>query len=552
MTLTLGIGPEIAGLPAFEEQLAALVEQRVASRIFALDASLWGADAAPEAAARLGWTDFAAGAAQAIAEAATARSALLAAGVDRIVLCGMGGSSLAPAVIARWAGVPLTVLDSTHPDVVARALGTELARTAVVISSKSGSTIETLSHRAAFERAFAEAGIDAAERIIVVTDPGSPLEHAADSSGQRVCNADPDVGGRFSALTAFGLVPAGLAGADIAGLVAEAEAVRDRLAEDSPENPALRLAAAIACGLPERYILGIHAEPSADWGFGTWIEQLVAESTGKDGKGVFPISLPAQAPELQRHAESVTLVELRAPGSADAREGIVISASLGAAFLLWEVATAALGRVMEIDPFNQPDVESAKVAARAVLADPEGHPAPVGIALAGTPGARLLAAPEGSALGADGTPEQLIAALRGMVPEGGYLAIQAYLDPESDAREPLHRLRDLLAEVLEVPVALGWGPRYLHSVGQLHKGGPALGSFLQLCDAELREVAIPDSESGFDTLIAAQAQGDRAVLTERGRPVVALSLSDRAGVIGLLNAELERLAGAAAGSTGMS
>ena len=543
MTLALAIGEDIASQPGFLAQLDELVEQRVASRIFARDSSLWGADAAPEAAARLGWTDFAAGAAQAIDEAAAARLELLASGVDRIVLCGMGGSSLAPAVIARWAGVPLTVLDSTHPDVVARALGSDLARTAVVISSKSGSTIETLSHRAAFERAFTDAGITAADRIIVVTDPGSPIEDAAVAAGQRVCNADPHVGGRFSALTAFGLVPAGLAGADISRLVAEAEEVREWLAEDSPENPALRLAAAIACGLPERFIMGIHARPSADWGFGTWIEQLVAESTGKDGQGVFPISLPAQAPELRRHAESVMLVELRAEAELAPvpDEGVAIAGSLGAEFLLWEVATAALGRTMGIDPFNQPDVESAKVAARAVLADPEGHPAPAGVKLEATPGALLLTAQNTPEIGATGSPADIIGALRGMVPDGGYLAIQAYLDPESDAREPLHLLRDLLAEVLEVPVALGWGPRYLHSVGQLHKGGPALGAFLQLCDSDLSEVPIPGSETGFDTLITAQAQGDRAVLTERGRPVIALSLIDSAAAIGLLNAELEQL-----------
>ncbi|MBK0421348.1 glucose-6-phosphate isomerase [Leucobacter sp. CSA2] len=531
MTLTLAIDERLTADPRYAETLAELVDERVASRIFALDASLWGADAEAEAAARLGWTDFAAGADEAIGRVSGMRERFAEDGVDRIVLCGMGGSSLAPAVIARWAGVPLTVLDSTHPEVVARALADDLARTAVVISSKSGTTIETQSHRAAFERAFAEAGIDASRRVLVVTDPGSPLERAAADAGQAVCNADPDVGGRFSALTAFGLIPAGLAGADIAALVAEAQAVREALAQDSPDNPALRLAAAISCGLPGRYVLGITAADDANWGFGTWIEQLVAESTGKDGRGVLPISLPDRAPELSRHADTQLLIEIRDARATDVEEheGIVVQAALGAQFLLWEVATAALGRIMGIDPFNQPDVESAKVAARAVLADPAGHPEPVGTPLAGVPGATLLATPAG--VDSPASAAEIIAAIAEMIPEGGYLAIQAYLDPETPARDSLHELRDQLAEHLTVPVALGWGPRYLHSTGQLHKGGPALGAFLQLCDGSLGSLPIPGTGGSFETLIAAQARGDRAVLEERGRPVLALSLTEPAGVL---------------------
>ena len=526
MTLHLSLSDDIAAAPGFAEALARLVDDRVASRIFALDAGLWGEAAEAEAAARLGWTDFSVGARAAIVNAEALRAELAKAGVDRIVLCGMGGSSLAPSVISRWSGVELVVVDSTHPTVVRRAVTSELARTAVVISSKSGGTIETLSHRAAFTRAFADAGIDPASRIIVVTDPGSPLEASALEAGQRVCNADPDVGGRFSALTAFGLVPAGLAGADIRTLVADAESIRGSLTIDDADNPALRLAAAMAAGLPGRYVLGMDSDADARWGLGAWIEQLVAESTGKEGLGVLPISLPEGAPELSEHADSLLLVRLGGGASAGAAaaasvdDGIAVSAPLGAQFLLWSVATAALGRLMGIDPFNQPDVESAKVAAREVLADPAAHPEAAGTAIAGLTGASLLASPTGATID---SVESLAAALESMVPAGGYLAIQAYLDPESPARDGVFALRDRLAARLGVPVSLGWGPSYLHSVGQLHKGGPRLGAFLQLCDAELEPLSIPGSDTDFATLIAAQARGDRAILTERGRPVIAIS-----------------------------
>ncbi|WP_427868943.1 glucose-6-phosphate isomerase [Leucobacter luti] len=524
MTLHLTISEDIAAAPGFHEALGRLVEDRVASRIFALDAGLWGEAAEAEAAARLGWTDFSEGARAAVTSAESLRAALADEGVDRIVLCGMGGSSLAPAVISRWSGVELVVIDSTHPTVVRRAVTSELARTAVVISSKSGGTIETLSHRATFARAFADAGIDPASRIIVVTDPGSPLEASALEAGQRVCNADPDVGGRFSALTAFGLVPAGLAGADIRTLVGDAESIRGSLTIDDADNPALRLAAALAAGLPGRYVLGIDSNADARWGLGAWIEQLVAESTGKEGLGVLPISLPEGAPELSEHADSLLLVRLGGGAAAlSIDDGVAVSAPLGAQFLLWSVATAALGRLMGIDPFNQPDVESAKVAAREVLADPAAHPEAAGSAIAGLPGAALLASPADATID---SLDSLAAALESMVPAGGYLAIQAYLDPESPARDEVIALRDRLAARLGVPVSLGWGPSYLHSVGQLHKGGPRLGAFLQLCDAELEPLSIPGSDADFATLIAAQARGDRAILRERGRPVIAISSED--------------------------
>ncbi|MBL3687098.1 glucose-6-phosphate isomerase [Leucobacter zeae] len=525
----------------FSPLLEALVADRVASRIFDHDTTLWGEAARAEAEIRLGWTDPFAAAESLLDEVEALRAELAGRGVDRIVLCGMGGSSLAPEVIARWSGVALTVIDSTHPAVMRRELSADLSRTAVVVSSKSGGTIETRSHRASFDHAFRETGIDPAGRIIVVTDPGSALEADAREAGQRVFLADPNVGGRFSALTAFGLVPTGLAGADVRRLLADASSVVARVAADSVENPALVLAAVLAAGLPDRYLLALSSGNSADWGLGAWVEQLIAESTGKDGTGVLPVALPVAAPELRDRPGNMELVHLYGetadPLYQDFSGSAAVTGTLGAHFMMWEVLTAALGKLMGIDPFDQPDVESAKVAAREALArtgaadsteDPreDRTDGDAGRPVAGLAGVSLLAS---SGIGEDPSLESaagVVAAVQAMVPENGYLAIQAYLDPAGQHAATLERLRGRLAERLRVPVTLGWGPRYLHSVGQLHKGGPALGAFLQVTDGAFPDVAIPGQASGFGDLITAQARGDRDVLAARGRPVLAIRCAD--------------------------
>lgn len=507
--------------------LTALLESRFASRLFAKDSTLWGEAARPEASIRLGWTEFAPSARRLIPEIEALRAELRTQGVDRVVLCGMGGSSLAPAVICRWAGAPLVMLDSTHPAAVSRAIGddAELTRTAVVVSSKSGSTIETRSQLAAFESAFERLGIAPSSRIIIVTDPGSALDTDSRAAGRRVFNADPNVGGRFSALTAFGLVPSCLAGADVRTLVEDAQAVRELLAQNDERNPALRLAAAISARLPERYLLATRSAQSADWGLGAWIEQLIAESTGKNGLGVLPVALEADAIEFRRASSNVLTIgltgengsaESEAAGTAD----IVVAAELGAQLLFWEVVTAALGALMGIDPFNQPDVESAKVAARAALVQP---------------GDETAAGADEAATRADAT----IAWLRNAVPNGGYLVLQAFLDQGAEYSPALTELRERLADALGVPVALCWGPSYLHSTGQLHKGGPALGAFLQFVETEMPMLEIPGSAHGFETLIAAQARGDREVLLGRGRPVLTIQTNDPAETAGSLILALE-------------
>lgn len=490
--------------PAIQDAVRALVERRVSSRLFASDASLWGPEAEAEASVRLGWVDPFARAESLIREASTLRDSLREVGIDRVVLCGMGGSSLGPEVIARWAGVPLTLLDSTHPATVRRVLASDLERTVVVISSKSGTTVETRSHLAAFEQAFVEAGIRSSDRIVAVTDPGSALEEHARSAGYRVFLADPNVGGRFSVLTAFGIVPSTLAGIDMSILMQQAASVISVLSADSPENPAVRLAAHLFGQLPAQYVLAVAEDATARWGLGDWVEQLVAESTGKEGMGVLPIALAPDAPEVSGSIPAcATLVRVGGEaGELDlGRDEIGVSGHLGSQFLLWEVATALLGHLMSIDPFSQPDVESAKIAARRALADATSS------ALADE---------------AQHSPTQLIEELRGAVSPNGYVVIQAFLDRDRESMRALEMLRSTLSRTLELPVAVGFGPRYLHSTGQFHKGGPKLGTFLQIIDAEVADLPIPGSQATFGELLLSQARGDQEILRSHGRTVLTL------------------------------
>ena len=317
-----------------------LVSDFVASGITGQDASLWGPAAEEESAKRLGWTEAVAVSRPLVAEIEALREELEADGVDHIVLAGMGGSSLAPEVITRTARVALTVLDSTEPGQVRAALADRLSSSALVVSSKSGSTVETDSQRRVYEQAFRDAGIDPAKRIIVVTDPGSPLDESARAAGYRVFNADPTVGGRYSALTAFGLVPSGLAGADISEILDEAETIELSLATDTEENPGLILGAAIAATTPLRDKLAIVADGTHIVGFADWAEQLIAESTGKEGTGILPIVLDTDAPELAADLADVQVVRLVDDAGDeifvdDASGDIRVSGTLGAQLLVW-------------------------------------------------------------------------------------------------------------------------------------------------------------------------------------------------------------------------
>ncbi len=526
-----------AAREAADQQVPGLVDHEFASRLAAKDYTLWGPEAEDESSKRLGWVSLFDDSRALLPRIAELRSSLAAQGADRIVLAGMGGSSLAPEVICATAGVELTILDSTDPQHVGAVLAEGVARTVLVVSSKSGSTVETDSQRRIVSQAFEAAGIDPASRTVIVTDPGSPLAEAAYADGvAAVFEADPTVGGRYSALTAFGLVPSGLAGADLESLLDDAEETASLLSEDDPDNAGLRLGSAMCGTQPLRNKLIITDAGSPIIGLGAWIEQLVAESTGKNGTGILPVLVADGEPELHRDDDDALIVELVDPdaeegSSVDGDQGDTVvslhsvrtGGSLGAQFVLWEVATVVGSSILGINPFDQPDVESAKAAARGMLDSPtEAEPATA-----------VDGAVELSALGDDtlvpGSETTLAEALTSLIrklPDTGYLAVMAYLDRLGESS--LEEIRPELAEVSGRPVTFGWGPRFLHSTGQFHKGGPHVGAFIQVTSATDDDLDVPGRGFTLGTLIGAQAAGDAQVLADHGMPVLRLHLTDRA------------------------
>ncbi|HZC26627.1 MAG TPA: glucose-6-phosphate isomerase [Actinopolymorphaceae bacterium] len=521
----------------FGETEARLVEDKVAPGLAMKNPRLWGPDAESEASIRLGWVDLPLTARPLLAEIDALRAELRQEGLDHIVLTGMGGSSLAPEVITRTAGVELTVLDSTDPGVIRRALADRLDRTVLVVSSKSGTTVETDSHRRAYLQAFAAAGIDGPSRIVVVTDPGSPLAKLAESEGyRRTFLADPHVGGRYSALTAFGLVPSGLAGVDVADLLDEAAAVMDGLADPSARNPGLTLGAALGAAHNagrDKVVLG--EGDTAIAGFAAWAEQLIAESTGKQGKGLLPVDVggsSARTPGWGDIGGDATPVAIGMPAHpVDAQ--IISDGPLGAMFLLWETAVAVAGRVIGINPFDQPNVEQAKAQARTLLDNPSAGD---GLPLAFTEGAVEVYGSPDAIRGAD-TLAAVLGSLHDLVPADGYIALQAYLDHEADAGAS--DLRALVAARNGVQTTFGWGPRFLHSTGQYHKGGHPNGAFVQLTGVVTDDLDVPGRPYTFGTLQRAQAAGDATVLAGTGRPVVRLHLTDRPAGLGQVRAALQ-------------
>jgi transaldolase / glucose-6-phosphate isomerase len=478
-----------------------LAARDAVARIWAHDYTLWRDDPT-EIADRLGWLSVGADMAAGL-DSTAARTAALAAGVDHVLLAGMGGSSLFPEVVARSgatgpAGPALHVLDTTDPEAIAR-LGRELPaeRTLHVAASKSGSTLETRSHLAwAWERHPDPA------RFGVITDPGSDLAALAAERGfAATFENPPDIGGRYSALSYFGLVPALLAGADVRGLLASAAGMSDRLRSAAAANPAARLAAAMAAGVHAGRDKLTIVTPDNQATFGLWLEQLLAESTGKDGTGVIPVvGEPLAGPDAYGDdrlfvvlGDETGTTELST--LAEAGHPVVVLpfggefGDLGAQVLLWEMATALAGALLGIQPFDQPDVAAAKAATAKVLAD--GPPA---------------------------LDEMPLGDLLGQVGPGDYIAIQAFVDPGSRDVDEIERARVTLRDSLRVATTVGLGPRFLHSTGQLHKGGPNSGVFVQVvADHGHDDVAIPGEPYGFATLERAQADGDLLTLHDRNR-----------------------------------
>lgn len=502
-------GSETSKIDPIDPRFLALV--KASEKIAAKDINLWGPAARDEASVRLNWVHSPLSSRLLLPELDALAARYRA--FNRVVLCGMGGSSLAPEVIAASFGKDLFVLDSTDPDYIGQALDGDLSKTVVVVSSKSGSTIETASQKSLFEWQFMNAGLDPTEHMVIVTDPGSPLDKDARSRGFTVMNADPNVGGRFSALTAFGLVPAALVGVDVSVLL---DAASDALTSfQGNQSPAV--AAAFLLAYQSGQYLAFSDTDSGMPGLSDWIEQLIAESTGKEQVGRLPVVIESNASPVGGDALRISF-----SGKSD----LVIEGQLGAQFIFWEWVTALLGYALAIDPFNQPNVTEAKEQTASLLTAWSGK------------------LPRFTANSIDGaveifaqasTVEDALTQVIDAISPDGYLAVMAYLDRKGD--EELAQLRRILAEKSSRPVTFGWGPRFLHSTGQFHKGGQQNGVFLQITGEPAQDIQIPGKEFTFKTLIAAQALGDGQALTSRGLTVVRLHLRNREnGIAEILSA----------------
>jgi transaldolase/glucose-6-phosphate isomerase len=395
--------------------------------------------------------------------------------IDAIVLLGMGGSSLAPEVIRRtFRQETFHVLDTTHPQAIRDLEGQlDIARTLFISASKSGSTLETRSHTDYFRQ---KGGLWAA-----ITDPDSDLEeYARDHEFDAVFPGEPTIGGRYSALSAFGMVPAALMGIDVTRFLERAQEMAEACRGEEG-NPGLDL----GLSLGENWREGRDkvCVPDGPEGFGLWVEQLIAESTGKQGKGLVPApGESADGPDRQEQ-------DVRLTGEYE----------LGQEFFRWEFAVAVAGSILEINPFDQPDVQAGKDKTREILAS----------------GEEPDVSPKSS-------PEELFAQAN----EGDYVCIQAFVNPTAASEQKVLELAERAREATGCVVTHGFGPRFQHSTGQLHKGGPPTGLFLQVVDDTGDEIPIPDQPFGFGKLIRAQAAGDFALLQERGRRLARIRLEE--------------------------
>jgi len=540
-----GISVTIRGAVVDEGEtvLDRLVSDGVPGSLTSRNAKLWGPDAAPLAARRLGWLDL----------PETSRSlrdrlagpAGAAAGLDRIVLAAAGGAALAAEAMCRTAGAELTVLDTTDPHEVSGVLSGDLSRTLVVVADDG---VEADSVRRVFQSAFCEAGLsgaEAARRFLVVADEGSDLARAAGEAGHHLVLAEPDVGDRFGALGARSLVPAALAGVDVDALLDEASALAATLLQPY-ENPALALGAALgssALGVRDKLVIADHG--SGLDGLAGWAEQLVAGAMGKDGRGLLPVVVEsADAPgfELADDLRRVVLGRRPDEPGAGREAGVSVAGPLGAQFLLWEYAVAVASRVTGVNPFDAPDVGASRESTAALLRSEEGAaPTVVRRPPELVEDAVEVHAPEDALRGARTLGEALETILAD-VPDGGYLAVLAYLDRSGDAAaaglRPLLAARGGKVRRRPAPVTFGWGPRYLHTAGQYHKGGPPNGAFLQITGAVSGDVPVPGRPYSLGELQLAQAFGDLRVLRSLGRPAVRLHLRDRAGGLAQLAAAL--------------
>ena len=519
------------------------------ARLWEADATLWtGADESRW----LGWLNVAG---EQLDHADTLREladGARADGLTHVLLLGMGGSSLAPEVLSetfgRANGGPLLhVVDSTDPaEVRAAEASVDLARTLFFVSSKSGSTLEpNVLKRYFYARACEALGNDAAARFVAITDPGSALERDAETEGFRaVLHGFEAIVGRYSALSNFGMAPAAVAGVDVVEMLERARRAGAACAPATPaaDNPGLLLGAVLAvCALAGRDKVTLVASPGiAD--FGAWLEQLLAESTGKDGKGLIPVDAEplgvpdtygddrlfaylrlASEPDAAQDAALDTLAEA---GHPVVRIDLADRLDLGAQFFVWEFATAVAGALLGVNPFDQPDVEASKVRTRELTDEyvqtgelPEEDPILEEAGLSAYADER-----NADALGVHTSLDALLSAHLGRVDDGDYVALLSYIQRSPAHEQALREIRAVVRDRTRAATCVGFGPRFLHSTGQAYKGGPNTGVFLQITCDDVVDLDIPGNGFSFGVVKAAQARGDLAVLAERGRRALRLHI----------------------------
>jgi transaldolase/glucose-6-phosphate isomerase len=544
---------------AVDETMQRAVVERWASRIWERDASLWTTDedVAHSIRNRLGWLDAPMHFQEQVEELTGFASGIVEAGFTGAVVCGMGGSSLAPEVLAHAFahsahGVPVAVLDSTDPDAV-RAVDARNAggQPLYLVATKSGTTTETLSFLEYFwEETRHRVGrvplAEIGDSFVAITDPEESLRAIPHSDVVReIFLNPPDIGGRYSALTYVGLVPAALLGLDLEELLADGEMMAERCQVDDGRNPGLLLGVTLgALARAGRDKVTLVLEPQLG-GFGAWTEQLIAESTGKRGVGIVPVDGEALGPPSVYGADRVfvrlgrdTATDWR--GTTDAALDALAEAGhpvvdvtlqggewLGGEFFRWEFATAVAGIAIDVNPFDEPNVTESKENTRAVLERFHHDGAlPAETPLAAEGRLRLIG---DAALRLTVDSADIRSELRRHLDRArpnGYHAIGAFIAPTEGRTALLRQIQQLLRDRTQRATTLGYGPRYLHSTGQLHKGGARLGCFLQLVSGHPHDLPIPGRHETFGTLIDAQALGDFASLQAHELPVLRVHLSD--------------------------
>lgn len=518
---------------AVNSRLQQLERTSVIRRIAEKDAGLWKSNGSVEKEIRdrLGWLQVADRMEERVPELEALRKELVHSGFTDVLLLGMGGSSLAPEVFRQTFGAPngaldVHVLDTTDPAAIAALERTiDLKKTVFIVASKSGTTLETLSHYHYFWERSGGQG----RQFLAITDPGTPLASEATARGfLRTFLNPPDIGGRYSALSYFGLVPAALGGVDLKGLLDRAATMTQACSPSVPvaENPGAWLGAVFAeAAAAGRDKITIVAPPALK-SFGLWAEQLIAESTGKEGKGLVPVAdEPVGAPDV--YGNDRLFVRLSLSGGDDpnaaafdalSRAGHPVvtlklndSLGLGAEFFRWEYAVAVAGTVLGINVFDQPNVQEAKDLTKKVLSEGKLPTVGEGIRWAGQQGATLEAA---------------IQALLAQVRAGDYVALLAYIAPNPEHDSALNAIRLAVRDKHRVATTVGCGPRYLHSTGQLHKGGPNTGVFLEIVGDDPHDITIPGEKVTFGMLKQAQALGDFQALRNHGRRVLRIQVRD--------------------------